>query len=183
MTQPTAAPPNPYDFLPEVPTFTLGSNDVADGQTLTQPFLSGVLGAGGEDRSPHLSWEGFPAQTRSFAVTCFDPDAPTAAGFWHWAVFDIPTDITELASGAGDAGGSGLPDGAITLPASSGHAQYVGASPPPQHREHRYMFVVHAVDVETLEVGPGSSPTVLGFNLYFHTLARAYLTPVYENKG
>lgn len=177
----TAQAPNPYDFLPEVPTFTVTSTDVADGETLAPPFRSGLMGAGGEDRSPQLSWEGFPDGTRSFAVTCFDPDAPTAAGFWHWAVCNLPADVTSLDSGAGSPGGE-LPGGAITLPASSGHEHFVGAAPPPQHREHRYMFVVHAVDVDKLEVEPGTTPTVLGFNLYFHTLARAYLTPVYENK-
>ena len=183
VTDQTPAPPNPYDFLPQVPTFTLTSKDVADGETLAQPFLSGLMGAGGEDRSPHLAWEGFPPETKSFAVTCFDPDAPTAAGFWHWAVCNIPAHVTELPAGAGDPSGSGLPEGALTLPASSGHVQYIGAAPPPQHREHRYMFVVHAVDVAKLELEPGTSPTILGFNLFFHTLARAYLTPVYENKG
>lgn len=175
--------PSPYDFLHSVPSFTVSSNDIAEGETLATPFLSGILGAGGEDRSPHLSWEGFPAETKSFAVTCFDPDAPTGSGFWHWAVFNIPATTTELVSGAGDASGSGLPEGAVTLKNDASAAQYVGAAPPPQHKEHRYMFVVHAVDVEKLEIEAGSAPAVLGFNLFFHTLARGGITPVFENKG
>jgi Raf kinase inhibitor-like YbhB/YbcL family protein len=179
-------PPNPYDFLPPVPTFTLRSNDIADGETLATPHLSGIFGAGGEDRSPHLSWTGFPAETKSFAVTMYDPDAPTAAGFWHWAVFDIPVSVTELASGAGDASGSGLPEGAITLRGDGGVKQFLGAAPPPGHGPHRYFVVVHAVDVESLAaegVDENATPAFLGFNLFGHTLARATLTPVYENKG
>jgi Raf kinase inhibitor-like YbhB/YbcL family protein len=176
-------PPNPYDFLPSVPSFTLRSDDVADGETLATPHLSGIFGAGGEDRSPQLAWTGFPAETKSFAVTCYDPDAPTASGFWHWAVFDIPASVTELAAGAGDAEGSGLPAGAKTLTNDGGLKQFLGAAPPPGHGPHRYFFVVHALDVESLGIPETASPAFLGFNLFGHTLARATLTPVYENKG
>ncbi|WP_020663870.1 YbhB/YbcL family Raf kinase inhibitor-like protein [Amycolatopsis benzoatilytica] len=176
-------PPNPYDYLPSVPAFTLRSTDIADGETLAQPHLSGIFGAGGEDRSPQLSWEGFPEGTRSFAVTMYDPDAPTASGFWHWAVFNIPASVTSLASGAGDAEGSGLPEGAVTLKGDGGVKQFLGAAPPPGHGPHRYFVVVHALDVETLEVPEDATPAFLGFNLFGHTLGRATLVPVYENKG
>jgi hypothetical protein len=175
--------PNPYDFLPSVPSFTLRSNDIADGETLATPYLSGIFGAGGEDRSPHLSWEGFPVETKSFAVTVYDPDAPTASGFWHWAVFNIPVSTTELASGAGDASGSGLPAGAVTLANDGSIKQYLGAAPPPGHGPHRYYVTVHAVDVDSLEIPDTATPAFLGFNLFSHTLARAALVPVYENKG
>ena len=175
-----AQPPNPYDFLPAVPGFTLRSNDIAEGATLPTPQVSGIFGAGGEDRSPHLSWEGFPEGTRSFAVTCFDPDAPTASGFWHWAVCDIPASVTELVSGAGDEQGSGLPSSAVTLPTDGGVVRYLGAAPPAGHGPHRYMFVVHALDVESLGIDASASPAFLGFNMFFHTLARTTLTPLYE---
>jgi hypothetical protein len=174
--------PNPYDFLPQVPSFTLSSEDISDGKTLAQPQLSGALGAGGEDRSPHLSWRGFPDATKSFAITCYDPDAPTASGFWHWAVFNIPVTTTELPADAGNSESPNLPVGAITLAGDAGIAGYVGAAPPPAHKPHRYFFVVHAVDVEKLEIDPNSTPTILGFNLFSHTLARATLVPIYENK-
>ncbi|MFE3172079.1 YbhB/YbcL family Raf kinase inhibitor-like protein [Amycolatopsis sp. NPDC059090] len=176
-------PPNPYDYLPSVPSFTLRSTDIADGETLAQPQLSGIFGAGGEDRSPQLAWEGFPEGTRSFAVTVYDPDAPTASGFWHWAVFNLPASVTSLEGGAGDAAGSGLPSGAVTLKGDGGVKQYLGAAPPPGHGPHRYFFVVHALDVETLEIPEDATPAFLGFNLFGHTLGRATLVPVYENKG
>lgn len=178
-----AQPPNPYDFLPQVPSFTLRSNDIAEGETLATPHLSGIFGAGGEDRSPHLAWSDFPAETKSFAVTCFDPDAPTASGFWHWAVCNIPATTTELASGAGDASGSGLPAGAVTLKTDGGVWQYLGAAPPPGHGPHRYIFVVHALSAEKLDVDENATPAFLGFNMFGTTLARAMITPIYENKG
>jgi hypothetical protein len=173
-------PPNPYDFLPELPTFTVTSDDVADGDVLPMPHVSGVMGAGGEDRSPQLSWSGFPEGTRSFAVTVYDPDAPTASGFWHWAVANIPASVTELPSGAGDKDAPSVPDGAVQLRNDGGFAGYVGAAPPAGHGPHRYFVVVHAVDTETLDVGPDASPAVLGFNLFFHTLARATLIATYS---
>ncbi|QRP46220.1 YbhB/YbcL family Raf kinase inhibitor-like protein [Amycolatopsis sp. FDAARGOS 1241] len=175
--------PNPYDFLPSVPSFTLRSNDIAEGETLATPHLSGIFGAGGEDRSPQLSWEGFPEGTRSFAVTVYDPDAPTASGFWHWAVFNIPASVTELAANAGDASGSGLPEGAVTLKGDGGVKQFLGAAPPPGHGPHRYYFVVHALDVDSLDVSGDATPAFLGFTMFGHTLARATIMATYENKG
>lgn len=172
---------NPYDPLPKVPTFTVTSNDIADGEALANAQVSGIMGAGGEDISPHLAWSGFPAETRSFAVTVYDPDAPTASGFWHWAVFNIPASVTELDTGAGsDSSGSGLPDGAVMLAGDANARQYIGAAPPEGHGPHRYFTVVHAVDVEALAVEPDSRPAFLGFNLFSHTLARATIVPVYE---
>ncbi|TFV51598.1 YbhB/YbcL family Raf kinase inhibitor-like protein [Blastococcus sp. TF02A-35] len=172
-------PPNPYDFLPQVPGFTVTSSDVSDGQVLPMPHVSGVMGAGGEDRSPQLSWAGFPEGTRSFAVTVYDPDAPTASGFWHWAVANIPASVTELPSGAGDKDAPQLPEGALQLRNDGGFAGYVGAAPPAGHGPHRYFVVVHAVDTETLDVDAGTTPAVLGFNLFFHTLARATMVLTY----
>jgi Raf kinase inhibitor-like YbhB/YbcL family protein len=174
---------NPYDALPSVPSFQLTSTDVADGQELAPAQVSGIFGAGGEDVSPQLSWSGFPEGTRSFAVTVYDPDAPTASGFWHWAVANIPVDVTELRSGAGDDTGSGLPPGAVALRNDGGVARYIGAAPPQGHGPHRYFTVVHAVDVDSLDLGPDASPAFLGFNLFFHTLARAVLVPTYEQRG
>ena len=175
-------PPNPYDFLPQVPGFSVSSTDVSDGQALPMPHVSGVMGAGGEDRSPQLSWSGFPEGTRSFAVTVYDPDAPTVSGFWHWAVADIPASVTELPSGAGDKEDPRLPEGAVQLRNDGGFAGYIGAAPPAGHGPHRYFVVVHAVDTDRLDVDADTTPAVLGFNLFFHTLARATMVVTYEQR-
>lgn len=171
--------PNPYDLFDPVPTFQLRSNDIEDGATMPAPQRSGIMDAGGDDVSPQLSWSGFPAETRSFAVTCYDPSAPTASGFWHWAVADIPAGTTELPTGAGDDDGADLPDGAVQLASDAGPARYVGAAPPPDHGDHRYYYVVHAVDVPTLQLPAGASPAFLGFNLFSHTLARATIVATF----
>lgn len=176
-----ATPADPYTFLPEVPTFTVTSTDVEHGKTLPAPHTSGAFGVpGGEDRSPQLSWSGFPEGTKSFAVTVYDPDAPTASGFWHWAAFDIPVSVTSLDAGAGDQGGANLPAGAVQLKNDGGFAGYIGAAPPEGHGPHRYFVVVHAVDVESLGVPADATPAFLGFNLFGHTLGRATIVPVFE---
>jgi hypothetical protein len=171
---------NPYDFLPKLPTFTLTSDDITDGQPLKKQQVSGIMGAGGEDVSPQLSWSGFPEETRSFAVTVYDPDAPTASGFWHWAVANLPATCTELPSGVGE--GSELPGDAVTLVNDAGMRRYIGAAPPPGHGTHRYFVAVHAVKVEKLELSEDASPAYLGFNLFMNAIARAVIHGTYEQK-
>ena len=173
-------PPSPYDFLPPVPSFEVTSADLRDGEALPMPHVSGVMGAGGEDRSPQLSWSGFPAETRGFAVTVFDPDAPTVSGFWHWVVTAIPASVTSLPAGAGSQDGAGLPAGAVQLRNDAGFAGYVGAAPPAGHGPHRYFVVVHALDTEDMGVPADASPAYHGFNLFGHTLARATLVVTHE---
>ncbi len=171
-------PPNPYDFLPQVPSFAVTSDDIGHGERLPEPHTSGRMGVpGGEDRSPQLSWSGFPDGTQGFAVTVFDPDAPTASGFWHWAVAGIPASVTSLPAGAE------VPEGAVVLPNELRQRGFTGATPPQGTGVHRYFFVVHAVDVESLGVDPDSTPAVLGFNLHFHTLGRAILVGTAEFGG
>ena len=172
--------PDPYAALPALPSFHLESASITDGQPLATPQVSGIMGAGGEDVSPQLSWSGFPDKTRSFAVTVYDPDAPTASGFWHWAVANLPASVTELAAGAGE--GSNLPGDALTLVNDAGARRYIGAAPPPGHGPHRYYVAVHAVDVDNLDLGEDASPAYLGFNLFQHAIARAVIHGVYEQK-
>lgn len=156
-------------------TFTLTSNDITDGGTLPDAQVQ----ARG-NTSPHLRWSGAPEGTRSYAVTCYDPDAPTGSGFWHWTVANIPADVTELLE---DASSGGLPRGAVEGRTDFGAPGFGGAAPPPGHGPHRYIFTVFAVDVPHLDVTPENSGAVFGFNLHFHTLARASITATYENTG
>lgn len=171
---------DPLSRLPEVPAFTVTSADITDGQPLAMPQVSGIFGAGGQDVSPQLSWSGAPAETASYTVQMYDPDAPTMSGFWHWTVLDIPASVTELASGAGDEKGSGLPAGAIQLRNDAGGAQYIGAGPPAGHGTHRYFLVVSALDTASLGVPAEASPAFGGFNVFSHVIARAVITGTYE---
>ena len=171
---------DPYEDLPKVPSFDLTSTDITDGGVLPTPQVSGLMGAGGEDVSPELSWSGFPEGTKGFAVTVYDPVAPTASGFWHWAVYDIPVTTTSLPRGAGDDKGSGLPNGAKQLANDASLKRFVGAAPPAGHGTHHYYFVVHALDVDHLDLPDNATPAYLGFNLFGHSLARAVIVANYE---
>jgi Raf kinase inhibitor-like YbhB/YbcL family protein len=167
--------PLPHDFHPPVASFTVVSDDVAEGGTLAdaQVFAKG-------NTSPQLRWEGFPEGTESFAVTCYDPDAPTGSGFWHWTVFDIPATVTELPAGAGSGDFAGLPDGAVQVRNDYGTRDFGGAAPPPGDGPHRYVFTVYAVDTAKLGPDADASPAVIGFNLRFHAIGRANLIGEYE---
>jgi Raf kinase inhibitor-like YbhB/YbcL family protein len=168
--------------LPDTPTFLLSSPDFSSGGALPTSARSGIMGAGGDDRSPALNWEGAPSGTQSYAVTVYDPDAPTGSGFWHWAVYNIPASVTGLAGNAGDPDAGLLPPGALTLPNEARLSRYVGAAPPSGHGQHRYFFTVTALDVPTLEVDADSTPAVLGFNFLGHILGRAQLIGTTETQ-
>jgi Raf kinase inhibitor-like YbhB/YbcL family protein len=171
-------PFGPYDFLAPIRTFSVTSQSVANGERLALQQVSGILGAGGSDTSPQLSWSGFPEETRSFTVAMFDPDAPTASGFWHWAVANLPASVTDLRAGAGD--GTGLPAGAVTLANDAGYRRYIGPATPQGNGPDRYFLTVHAVDVEELELSGTSTPGYLDYLLFSHAIARATMYGTYE---
>lgn len=173
---------DPYGALPDLPSFEVTSADITDGAPLKPAQHSGIFGVpDGKDISPQLSWSGFPAETKSFVVTVFDPDAPTASGFWHWAVLNIPVTTTSLPAGAGDDTGSGLPAGAVTLKNDAGLHRFLGSAPPKGHGPHRYIVAVHALDVERIEgVTADSTPAFLGFNVFSHAIARATIYGTHE---
>lgn len=167
---------NPYEFLADLPRFEVTSDDVAEGKQMDTPQMSGLFGAGGEDRSPHIAWSGQPEDVQSYVVTVYDPDAPTPSGFWHWAVMDLPGDTTELPSGASTPDGTDLPDGAVELRNDAGVTHFVGAAPPPGPA-HRYFIAVLALDVPTLEVSPDATPALMSFMTLGHILGYGLLIP------
>jgi len=174
--------PLPHDLLPQVPSFTVESDDVADGQPLSNDHVYNSFGMSGENISPSLRWHGFPAETKGFAVTCYDPDAPTGSGFWHWLVLDIPASVTELPRNAGSADGSGLPAGAFSVRNDYGTKDFGGAAPPPGE-PHRYVFTVYALNTNNLDINSDVSPAVASFNLTFATIAKAVIVPIYGVDG
>ncbi len=179
-----ATPPIPYEYLAEVPSFEVSSGDITDGAPIDRTFVADAnFGLDGDNLSPQLAWSGFPDDTRSFAVTCFDPDAPTGSGFWHWVLVDIPVGVTELARGAASGDCHGLPEGAIHLGNDTTNACYTGPFPPPGHGPHRYVFAVHALSVAGLGLDAGARPAVAGFTMADVTLARGVLTGIFELPG
>ena len=165
--------PNPYDLLPETAAFTVTSDDVTDGA----PLKDDQVAAKG-NTSPQLSWSDAPEGTKSFVVTCFDPDAPTPSGFWHWVLVDLPADCTSLDTGAAS---GDLPGNAFHCRNDGGEHGFMGAAPPQGDQVHRYFFVVHAVKDDSLGVDADASNAVVSFNLAFKTLGRAIIHGTYQH--
>jgi Raf kinase inhibitor-like YbhB/YbcL family protein len=168
-------PPDPYELLPEVEAFALGSDDMQDRQALNPRFARS--NGGGPDISPEIHWSGFPQDTRGFAVTCFDPDAGTGSGFWHWMVVGLPLNVTRLTHGAGV--DRGLPEGAFHIRNDFGERRYGGPLPPKGDSPHRYVFAVHALKIPKLEVTAETTPARVGFNLTLNTIARGVIRPTF----
>ncbi len=161
---------------------TLTSANFSDGDYLgNDHILSEAYGFGcaGGNVSPQLSWNSAPEGTKSFALTCFDPDAPTGSGFWHWVVVNIPPDIASLEAGAGNPGGN-LPAGALQVRTDFGAPGFGGPCPPEGDHPHRYIFTVFAVSMEELPVTADTAAAVVGFHLNFNTLDKASLMGLYK---
>jgi Raf kinase inhibitor-like YbhB/YbcL family protein len=175
--------PDPYSLLPSVPRFALLSADLAGAVDAAEHVpldpRHAHLSVGGENLSPALEWSGFPEETKGFLVTCFDPDAPTESGFWHWLAVGLPASVTRLERGAGSDGGR-LPEGAFHVRNDMGARRYDGSAPPAGDRPHRYFFAVHALDIDDLGLDDDATPAVVAFSAGFHVLARAILVATYS---
>jgi Raf kinase inhibitor-like YbhB/YbcL family protein len=152
-------------------TFTLKSSDIGGQATMKQVFNN--FGCTGENISPELSWSNAPEGTKSFAVTMYDPDAPTGAGWWHWVMFDIPANVTELKTNAGNPEAGLAPKGAIMSPTSFGKPGYGGPCPPPGHGFHMYIITVYALKVPKLGLDATANPEMVGYNLWANTIEKA----------
>ena len=163
--------------------FTVRSDSFKDGDYLPKDhILSADYGFGceGGNKSPHLAWSGAPTGTKSFAVTCFDPDAPTGSGFWHWLVVNVPPEVNELALDAGNPKVRKLPKEALQTRTDFGAPGYGGPCPPPGDHPHRYLFTVFAVGADSLPVTADTSAATIGFELNFNTLAKAAIMGLYK---
>lgn len=159
--------------------FTLTSPDIADGSTIAQSFEFDGFGCSGRNQSPVLRWSGAPEGTKGFAVNVYDPDAPTGSGFWHWYVIDLPASVSELPANAGAKGGAHLPTGARQIRNDYGQYAWGGMCPPPGDKPHRYIFTVHALSVERIDVPDDAPAALAGFMVNAHTLAKASFTATY----
>lgn len=169
--------PDPYSLLPSVPAMKVTSTSILDNARLPEEHVFDGWGFSGGNVSPQLSWSGAPEGTKGYAVTCFDPDAPTPSGFWHWLLVGIPADVLNLAAGAGTA--DRAPEGAFHVANDFGHKRYDGAAPPAGDQNHRYLFAVHALDTDDLGLDQSASAAVTAFNMGGHTLARGVISANY----
>jgi Raf kinase inhibitor-like YbhB/YbcL family protein len=162
-------------------SMSVTSADIKEGATIANEQVFNNFGCKGADVSPALNWSGAPSTTKSFALSIYDPDAPTGSGFWHWVVFNIPASVTSLPKGAGDAKKKLTPKGAIQSRNDYGFDGYGGPCPPTGDKPHHYQITVFAVDVDKLPDAKDHnvSAAVVGYDLHFHTLAKATLTGMY----
>ena len=162
---------------------TLTSSSFKEGAMLGMDHILSAdygFGCGGGNKSPQLSWSGVPAGTKRFAVHCFDPDAPTGSGFWHWVVVNIPAATTELKLNAGNPKSGLLPAGALQTRTDFGAPGYGGPCPPEGHGPHRYQFTLFAVKQDALQVTADTSAAIIGFQLHFNTIEKATLTGLFK---
>ncbi len=159
--------------------FHVTSPGLHENGTLPARYVFNAFGCTGDNISPQLSWHGEPTGTKSFAVTVYDPDAPTGSGWWHWLVFNIPKNVHQLVENSGNPGKGLMPKGAIQARTDFGTSGYGGACPPAGSPHHHYQFTVWALDVDHLPLASDATGAMLGFNLHAHVLAKAKLTVVY----
>jgi len=161
---------------PNAGRLVLTSTDVANGKAIANEQVLNGFGCSGANISPDLKWANPPAATKSFALTLYDPDAPTGSGWWHWVVIDIPATARELPKGIGKSGTVALPGGGRQTRTDFGMAGFGGPCPPQGAKPHRYVFTLTALDIDKLPVPDDASGALVGFNAGAHTLAKAVIT-------
>jgi Raf kinase inhibitor-like YbhB/YbcL family protein len=166
----------------EAAAFTLTSTAFKNNGAIPPKYSFNAMGCTGENLSPPLEWKNPPAGTKSFALVVHDPDAPTGSGWWHWVVYNIPADTTSLPEGAGAADGHALPKGTVQGTTDFGKAGYGGPCPPPGSGKHHYNFKLVALKVDKIDVPPGASAAMVGFNVNANKLGEAKLTGTFEQK-
>jgi Raf kinase inhibitor-like YbhB/YbcL family protein len=159
--------------------FTLASPTIKPGAKLTDAQVFNGFGCSGKNISPALKWSGAPQGTKSYALTVYDPDAPTGSGWWHWVVINIPASATELPEGAGSADGRGLPAGATQVRTDFGAAGFGGACPPQGDKPHRYIFTLYALKTDKLDVPADGTAALAGFMINANKLGAASFTARY----
>lgn len=160
-------------FAEEGPAFVLTSPSFDDGARLTEKQLS--IECKGKNHSPALEWTDGPAGTKSYAVTVFDPDAPSGSGWWHWVLFNIPEEVTSLKEAM-----TVFPKGSVQGRNDSGKSAFGGACPPAGSKPHRYIFSVYALKVEKIPLGPDASGAMVGFYIQQNKLAKASIKATYS---
>ena len=160
-------------------TFSLDSAEVKPRAKIAEAQVFKGFGCEGGNVSPSLSWKNAPAGTKSFAITVYDPDAPTGSGWWHWLMFSIPASVTSLPAGAGDPGAGKVPPGAVQSKTDFGKAGYGGPCPPKGDKPHRYIFTVYALKVDKIDADENASGALVGFMLNANKLGKASFTATY----
>jgi Raf kinase inhibitor-like YbhB/YbcL family protein len=159
--------------------FKLSSPEIKANSSIPKSFEFNGFGCSGLNKSPALKWSGAPKGTKSFAVTVYDPDAPTGSGWWHWMVINIPAEVNELAAGAGDLNSTTLPSGAVQNRIDYGVAAWGGTCPPKGDKPHHYIFTVYALKTDKLEVPADATAALTGFMIHSNALGKASFTARY----
>jgi Raf kinase inhibitor-like YbhB/YbcL family protein len=163
-------------------SFTLESAEIKPNSTIAEAQVFKGFGCEGGNISPSLSWKNAPAGTKSFAVTVYDPDAPTGSGWWHWVIFNIPASVTSLPRGIGNTASGQTPKGAVQSRTDYGKPGYGGPCPPQGDKPHRYIFTVYALKVDKIDADENSSAALVGFMINANRLDKTSFTATYGRK-
>lgn len=161
-------------------SLTLSSQDIVQGEFMSKAQEFNGFGCSGKDLSPHLKWSDAPENTKSFAITAYDLDAPTGSGWWHWQVVNIPVAVNEISTDAGNAKNNNLPLGSLQIKNDYGIRGFGGACPPEGHGVHHYRFIIHALSVEKLGLPEDASGALAGYMINANTIQSSTIESLYK---